>query len=119
MAPPLTPVASRDGEVVAVNLLEGNHRTADYGPILSVVFTVPPLASVGLGEDTAREKGLAFRVNCQQTAGWYANRRVNEKAAGFQVLHERTIGSIVGAHMLRPIAAAHQPALAHPQRAHT
>src|SRR3546814_10059336 len=37
MAPPLTPVASRDGEVVAVNMLEGNHRTADYGPIPSVV----------------------------------------------------------------------------------
>src|SRR3546814_17879639 len=89
MAPPLTPVASRDGEVVAVNMLEGNHRTADYGPIPSVVFTVPPLASVGLGEDTAREKGLEFRVNCQQTTGWYANRRGKETAGGVKGLTER------------------------------
>src|SRR3546814_10536443 len=62
------------------------------------------LASVGLGEDTAREKGLEFRVNCQQTAGWYANRRVNEKAAGFKVLIERQSGRILGAHLLGPQA---------------
>src|SRR3546814_4714043 len=66
--------------------------------------TAPPLASVGLGEDTAREKGLEFRVNCQQTAGWYANRRVNEKAAGFKVLIERQSGRILGAHLLGPQA---------------
>src|SRR3546814_20381233 len=64
--------------------------------------TAPPLASVGLGEDTAREKGLEFRVNCQQTAGWYANRRVNEKAAGFKELIERKSGRMLGAHLLRP-----------------
>src|SRR3546814_19444645 len=66
--------------------------------------TAPPLASVGLGEDTAREKGLEFRVNCQKTAGWYANRRVNEKAAGFKVLIERQSGRILGAHLLGPQA---------------
>ncbi|HMA14303.1 MAG TPA: NAD(P)/FAD-dependent oxidoreductase [Kiloniellaceae bacterium] len=102
--PPLTPVASRDGEVVAANMLEGNHRTADYGAVPSVVFTSPPLASVGLREDQARDKGLNFRVSCRQTAGWYASRRLNVKAAGHKILVEEDSGRLLGAHLLGPQA---------------
>lgn len=102
--PPLTPVASRDGEVVAANMLEGNHRTADYGAVPSVVFTLPPLASVGLGEKQARDKGLDFRVSCRQTAEWYASRRLNVKAAGHKILVEKGTGRILGAHLLGPQA---------------
>jgi glutathione reductase (NADPH) len=48
--PPLTPVASYEGKIVAENLLGGNQRKPNYDGIPSVVFTVPPLASVGLQE---------------------------------------------------------------------
>jgi len=100
--PPLTPVASRDGEAAAVNMLEGNHRKVDYSVVPSAVFTLPPLASVGLGEQEARDKGLTFRVHCQQTGEWYVNRRVNEEAAGFKVLIEEPTGRLLGAHLLGP-----------------
>ncbi|MGC1931800.1 MAG: NAD(P)/FAD-dependent oxidoreductase [Candidatus Nitrosopolaris sp.] len=43
---PLTPVASYEGEIVANNLLEGNHVKPNYNGTPSVVFTIPPLASV-------------------------------------------------------------------------
>lgn len=101
---PLTPVASRDGEVVAANMLEGNHRTTDYGAIPSVIFTLPPLASVGLREDQARDKDLDFHVICRQTADWYASRRVNVKAAAHKILVEKGTGRILGAHLLGPQA---------------
>lgn len=39
--PPLTPTAAHDGDVVATNLLEGNHRRPNYTGLASVVFTVP------------------------------------------------------------------------------
>ena len=58
---PLTPVAGLEGEVVASNLLKGDHRKPDYSGIPTVVFTTPPLASVGLQEAAATEKGLNFR----------------------------------------------------------
>src|SRR5256884_9890302 len=45
---PLTPVAGYEGAIVASNLLKGNARRPDYRGIPSVVFTVPPLAGVGL-----------------------------------------------------------------------
>jgi glutathione reductase (NADPH) len=39
--PPLTPVSSHDGKVVAANLLEGNRHRPDYRGVPSVAFTPP------------------------------------------------------------------------------
>jgi glutathione reductase (NADPH) len=86
--PPLTPVAGYEGEVVAANLLKGNHRRVNYAGVPSVVFTIPPLASVGLSEAQAREQGLRFRKNYQDTSSWYSSRRVRERYSGFKVLLE-------------------------------
>ena len=54
---PLTPVAGHEGSVVATNLLQGNSSRPDYRGTASVVFTLPPLASVGLTEKAARAAG--------------------------------------------------------------
>jgi glutathione reductase (NADPH) len=102
--PPLTPVAGYEGRLVAANLLEGNHVTADYTVVPSVVFTVPPLASVGLHERTARERGLRFTTYHENTASWYSARRVGESASGFKVLVDDVTRRIVGAHLLGPDA---------------
>lgn len=101
---PLTPVASLEGHVVASNLLEGNHRKPDYTGVPTVVFTVPPLASVGLQEATARERGLKFRINREDTSGWYSSRRIGMKYSGFMVLVEEQSDRILGAHLLGPHA---------------
>ncbi|HEX8968160.1 MAG TPA: NAD(P)/FAD-dependent oxidoreductase, partial [Chloroflexota bacterium] len=97
---PLTPVAGMQGAIVATNMLKGNHRTPDYRGIPSVVFAIPPLASVGLQEATAREQGLRFRTNYQDTAGWYSSRRVGQKHSAFKVLVAEDTGRILGAHLL-------------------
>jgi glutathione reductase (NADPH) len=97
---PLTPVAGMQGAVVASNLLKGNHRTPDYTAVPSVVFTVPPLASVGLQQAAAREQGLHFRTNSQDTADWYSSRRVRMRHSGFKVLVEEESDRILGAHLL-------------------
>src|SRR5262245_54010386 len=80
--PHLTPVAGYDGRIVASNLLNGNHAVVDYSVVPSVVFTIPALASVGLQEHEARERGLSFESHHEQTASWFAARRVGESAAG-------------------------------------
>lgn len=98
--PPLTPVASYDGIIVAANLLKGNHQKPNYLGIPTVVFTIPPLASVGLSESEAREQGLKFRVKKEMTSGWYSSRRVGEKYSGFKVLVEGDTDRILGAHLL-------------------
>jgi glutathione reductase (NADPH) len=102
--PPLTPVAEYEGRTVAANLLEGPHLTAEYDAIPSVVFTLPPLARVGLLEEEARERGFDFTVNHQDTASWYSSRRVGEAFSAFKVLVQNGTGRILGAHLLGPHA---------------
>jgi glutathione reductase (NADPH) len=104
-APRLTPVAAYHGRIVATNLLdETNRQSTDHTVVPSVVFTIPPLASVGLLESVARHRGLAFDVRHGDTASWYSSRRVGETHAGFKVLVEKPSGRILGAHVLGPHA---------------
>ncbi len=98
--PPLTPVAGYEGVIVGANLLKGNHQKPNYLGIPTVVFSIPPLASVGLGESQAREQGLQFRVKKDMTSGWYSSRRVGETHSGFKVLVEEGTDRILGAHLL-------------------
>jgi glutathione reductase (NADPH) len=102
--PPLTPVATYEGKIVAENLLQGNHRKPNYDGVPSVVFTIPPLASVGLQEQAAQRLGLKVRVNQGDTASWYSSRRVAERFSGFKVLVEEHSNRLLGAHLLGPDA---------------
>jgi glutathione reductase (NADPH) len=99
--PPLTPVAGKEGEIAAQNMLKGNHKKVDsYIAVPSVVFSVPPLASVGLLESQVREKGLDVVANYQKTSDWYTSRRTNEKHSAHKVLIEKGSEKILGAHLL-------------------
>jgi glutathione reductase (NADPH) len=93
-------VASYEGQIVASNLLKGNHQRPNYLGIPSVVFTIPPLAAVGLSERAASEQGLEFKVKKETTSTWYASRRVGETCSGYKVLVEERTDRILGAHLL-------------------
>jgi len=97
---PLTPVATMEGHVVASNLLKGNHRRPDNTGVSTVVFTLPPLSSVGLREDEATKQGLKFKVKHEDTSGWYSSRRIGLKYSGYKTLVEEDTGRILGAHLL-------------------
>jgi glutathione reductase (NADPH) len=98
--PPLSPVASYEGIIVAANILKGNHQKPDYLGVPSVVFTIPPLAAVGFNERGAREQNFNFRVKKETTSSWYSSRRVAETYSGYKVLVEEGTDRILGAHIL-------------------
>jgi glutathione reductase (NADPH) len=98
--PPLSPVSSYEGRIVAANLLKGNHQTANYLGLPSVVFTIPPLAAVGLSERAAYEQNLKFRVKRVETSSWYSSRRIAETCSGYKLLVEEGTDRILGAHIL-------------------
>ena len=102
--PPLTPVSSHDAEVVAANLLEGNHRKPDYRGIPSAAFSIPPIAAVGLGEAEARKQGLEFRVHARKASGWFTARQAAQPVYGFKVLVAKDTGAVLGAHLVGPHA---------------
>ncbi|GAA6618825.1 dihydrolipoyl dehydrogenase family protein [Scytonema sp. NUACC26] len=103
-APQLTPVANMEAEVVANNLLKGDRQKPDYTEVPSVVFTTPTLAMVGHTEETAREKGLKFRTNHQDTSSWHSSSQKNMKYSSFKVLIKEDSNQILGAHLLGPDA---------------
>ncbi len=67
-----------------------------------MAFTIPPIASVGLSEKQAYEKGIKFRMQHQKASGWYTARRVAETTYGFKVLVEEGTDRILGAHLIGP-----------------
>jgi glutathione reductase (NADPH) len=102
--PPLTPVSSHDAKVVAANILEGNRHQPNYRGVPSVAFTLPPIASVGLSEATARQQMPNVRVNSAKVADWYTARRVGESVYGYKTLIDGSSGRILGAHLVGPHA---------------
>jgi glutathione reductase (NADPH) len=100
--PPLTPKASHDVEVLAVNLLEDHRRTVNYEGLASVVFSIPPLAAAGLTEAEARERGLRFRTSWRDTSDWFSTQRLGETVSAYKLLIEEPGNRILGAHLLGP-----------------
>lgn len=101
---PLTPVSSHDANVVAANLLHGNHAKPDYRGVPSVAFSLPPIAAVGIGELTAKQRGIKFRMNCRKASDWYAARQAAQPTYGFKVLVDESSNRILGAHLVGPCA---------------
>ena len=101
--PNLTPVAAYEARIAGKNLLAGkDEHVVKYPPIPSVVFTLPPVATVGLSEAAAREKGLKFDVKFEKTGDWYSSMRVGAVRTAYKVLVEQGTGVILGAHLIGP-----------------
>lgn len=97
---PLTPVAALQAEVLADNIINGAADGVDLTGTASVVFTHPPLVSVGLLEEQAREQGVDYIVHSGDAAKWSEHKRIGVKHAGYKVLEEKGTGRILGAHYL-------------------
>jgi len=102
---PLTPVAGKEGEAAARNLVGGENETVNYAGLPTVVFTIPPLASVGMTEEEARDTGVAFDLVHEDSTDWYSARRTAARVAAHKILIEKGSGRIVGAHLLGESAA--------------
>lgn len=96
----LAHTASREGEVV-VNNLTGRNDVMRYNAIPGVVYTNPEVSGVGETEESAKAKGLDFKVTKLPMA--YAGRFVAENEGGSglcKVLTGTKHGEVIGVHML-------------------
>ncbi len=96
----LAHTASREGEVV-VNNLTGRTDVMRYNAIPGVVYTNPEVAAVGETEESAKAKGIAYKVAKLPMA--YAGRFVAENEGGTglcKVLVGERYNEIIGVHML-------------------
>ena len=108
----LTPIAIREGQIVADAVFGSKPGHVDYRCIPSAVFSNPPLASVGMTEATARNTLGGVRV---YTSDFRPMRNVlagrNERSLYKLVVDDAT-DVVVGAHMIGPDAPEILQALA-------
>jgi glutathione reductase (NADPH) len=96
----LSPIATYEGRIVSRNIVDGPKHTPDYASIPACVFTVPALASVGLTQAAAEEKGIAVRVEINDMRDWLSGRTYAETAAWAKVLIDKQTDRVIGAHIL-------------------
>ncbi len=101
---PLTPVAVYEGHAVASNIIKGNNKAPQYKEMPTVVFTSPPLASVGLTEEEARAQNKNYKVKFGDASSWFNAYRSQAEAYAYKVLISKEDGTILGAHLIGPSA---------------
>jgi glutathione reductase (NADPH) len=101
----LSPIASYEGRLITRNFLEGDVQPADYSAIPHAVYTVPPLAAVGLTEAEAQEAGREVVVKKNEMTRWTVYAIAGAHLAFAKVLLDSSSGLIVGAQLLGDGAA--------------
>ena len=102
-------VSNDEARAVRHNLLHLDRPeamvTSNHEVVPSAVFTSPQIASVGLTEQEARERGLRY-VTARQSFGDTAYGWAMEDTTGFaKVLADPDTGRLLGAHLMGPEAS--------------
>ena len=100
----LTPVAIAEGHVFADTIYGGMARLMDHRNVPSAVFSQPPIGSVGLTEEQARQDGFdpviyasSFRAMKNTISG-------REEKTVMKLVVDQSSNKVIGAHMLGPDA---------------
>ena len=101
--PMLASVACYEGLIAAENGL-GSHRRADYRAVPSAIFTIPELASVGLTEREARERGIACRVSRFPFSASGRALALGDTEGQMRMICEEGTGRVLGTHIMGPHA---------------
>ncbi len=109
----LAHVAAREG-ITAVDNILGNNSTIDYNSIPSAIFTYPEIASVGLKEFQAQERGIKIRTGHFQFRALARSHTAGEIDGLVKIVSDSDTDRILGAHIIGPHASdiIHEAALA-------
>jgi len=98
--PQLSPVATYEGRLFGRNIVEGPRHKPDYASLPSCVYTIPALATVGLSEAKAKEKGVKIRVQVNDMDYWFSTRTFAETLAWSKIIVDEGSDAVVGAHFV-------------------
>ncbi len=94
-------VANQEGRVVAHNLAHPDDlRSARHDVVPSAVFTHPPLASVGMTEQEAREAGGRYVTAIQEYADVAYGWAMEDTTSFCKLIADPATGRLLGAHFM-------------------
>ena len=101
---PLAHVASAEGIVAAENIM-GVVSKLNYNLVPSVVYSFPEMASVGLTEEQAKEKGHDFKVSKFPLSANGMAIAEGETVGFVKIISDNKYGEIIGTHIIASDAA--------------
>lgn len=96
--------ASQEGMVAASNA-SGKDMTIDYSIVPAAVFTSPEIASVGLREHEAVERGMSIRTGHFPVRALGKAHAAGEISGVFKIITDARTARIIGAHIIGPHAS--------------
>lgn len=101
----LTPVATMEGHAFADTFFGDNERLADHENVPSAVFSHPPIGSVGLSAEQAREKFDTVHTYTSEFKVLKHTLTENTERTLMKLVVDAESDKVVGAHMVGPDAA--------------
>lgn len=96
----LTPVALQEGMLVVENLFNNKNIPMTYENIPSAVFSQPPMATVGLTEEEARDTGLEIQVYTSEFRPLKYTLGERQVRSFMKMIVEKESERVLGLHMV-------------------
>lgn len=96
----LTPVATAEGGTLANRLFGDEDKTLSYNNIATAVFSAPNIATVGLGEEDAREKGYDVDVHKTDFRAMRHTLSGRDERTLMKIVVDRKTDAVLGVHMV-------------------
>lgn len=100
----LAHMASREGIVAAKNIM-GINTTINYNVVPAAIFTSPEIASVGIREHQAIEKGIKYRTGHFPFRSLGKAHAMGEITGSIKLIAEVSSDKLIGAHIIGPHAS--------------
>lgn len=97
--PALTPVATAEAEVFVKRVFGGGGAVMDYENIATAVFSSPPLATVGLTEEKARNAGYEIQTYRSEFRPLKDSLGENGGLSMMKLVVDKTSGKVLGVHI--------------------
>jgi len=101
----LTPVATMEGHAFADTFFGSNERIANHENVPSAVFSQPPVGSVGLSEEQAREQYSHIDTYSSEFRILKHTITDNSERTFMKLIVDADTDIVIGAHMVGPDAA--------------
>jgi dihydrolipoamide dehydrogenase len=101
--PMLAHKATKEGEVVA-EVIAGHKAAKDWVAMVAAIFTDPEIATVGLGEQQAKEQGREVRIGKFPFAALGRAMAVVETDGFIKIVADKASHEILGVHIVGPSA---------------
>jgi glutathione reductase (NADPH) len=101
----LTPVATAKGQALAERLFAGGKRHVSLENVPTAIFSSPPIGTVGLSEEQAKERGIRFDVFKQTFRPLKHRLTMRSQQTFMKLIVEHETDRVLGCHVIGDDAA--------------